>query len=125
MVEQQPQLVTRDQIRTAIGLLEQRRAAGELSEAELARRINECRRSVTPRDLWKASGGLAGDRRRSDWWDIRRAVGGLLLLLVLAALGMWLVTWTMSLQEGDPLPPATPATPVSLAAVSVATLSSR
>jgi hypothetical protein len=122
VVERQPQLVTRDQIRTAIGLLEQRRAAGELSEAELTRRINECRRSVTPRDLWKASGGLAGDRRRSDWWDIRRTVGGLLLLLVLAALGMWLVTWTMSLEEGDPLPPATP---VSLAAVSVATLSSR
>ena len=122
MAERQPQLVTRDQIRTAIGLLEQRRAAGELSEAEVEWRINECRRSVTPRDLWKASGGLAGDRRRSDWWDIRRTVGGLLLLLVLAALGMWLVTWTMGLVEGDPLPPATP---VSLAAVSVATLSSR
>lgn len=109
MPEPQPQLVTQEQIRTAIGALEQRRAAGTISETDVVRRINDCRRAVTPRDLWKASGGLAGDRRRADWWDIRRTIGGLLLLLVLAALGMWLVTWTMGLVEGDPLPPATPA----------------
>ena len=109
MAQPQPQLVTQEQIRAAIGALEERRAAGEISEPDVARRINDCRRAVTPRDLWKASGGLAGDRRRADWWDIRRAVGALLLLFVLAALGMWLVTWTMGLAEGDPLPPATPA----------------
>ena len=109
MAERQPQLVTQEQIRAAIGALEQRRAAGAISEADVARRINECRRAVTPRDLWKASGGLAGDRRRDDWWDIRRTVAGLLFLLVLAALAMWLVTWTMGLMEGEPLPPSTPA----------------
>jgi hypothetical protein len=109
VAERQPELVTRDQVRDAIGLLEQRRAAGELSEAEVTRRVNECRRAVTPRDLWKASGGLAGDRRRQDWWDIRRTVAGLLFILVLAALGMWLVTWTMGLVEGDGEPPVTPA----------------
>jgi hypothetical protein len=109
VADPQPQLVTQAQIRAAIGALEQRRAAGEISEADVVRRINDCRRAVTPRDLWKASGGLAGDRRRSDWWDIRRAVGGLLLLFVLAALAMWLVTWTMGLVEGDSPPPATPA----------------
>jgi hypothetical protein len=109
VVDPQPQLVTQAQIRAAIGALEQRRAAGEISEADSVRRINDCRRAVTPRDLWKASGGLAGDRRRSDWWDIRRAVFGLLLLFVLAALGMWLVTWTMGLAEGNSLPPTTPA----------------
>lgn len=108
MADPQPPLVTREQIRTAIGALEQRRAAGAISEADVVRRINDCRRAVTPRDLWKASGGLAGDRRRSDWWDIRRAVGGLLLLFVLAALAMWLVTWTMGLVEGEPRPPANP-----------------
>jgi hypothetical protein len=101
MADPQPQLVTREQIRTAVGALEERRATGMIDEADAARRINDCRRAVTPRDLWKASGGLAGDRRRQDWWDIRRTVAGLLILLVLAALGMWLVTWTMGLVEGD------------------------
>jgi hypothetical protein len=112
VTERQPRLVTREEIRAAVGKLEQRRAAGEISEADVARRINDCRRAVTPRDLWKASGGLAGDRRRSDWWDIRRTVLGLLLLLVLAALGMWLVTWTVGLMEGE----EPPVTSVSLSA---------
>lgn len=113
MGERQPQLVTQEQIRAAIGALEQRRAAGRISEPAVARRINDCRRAVTPHDLWKASGGLAGDRHRGDWWDIRRTVASLIFILVLAALGMWLVTWTMGLMEGDPLPPANP---VSIAA---------
>jgi hypothetical protein len=108
VADPQPQLVTQEQIRTAVGALEERRAAGAISEADVVRRINDCRRAVTPRDLWKASGGLAGDRRRADWWDIRRSVGGLLIVFVLAALAMWLVTWTMGLVEGDPLPPAAP-----------------
>jgi hypothetical protein len=99
VAERQPQLVTREQVRAAIGALEQRRAAGEISEADVRRRINDCRRAVTPHDLWKASGGLAGDRRRGDWWDIRRTVAGLLFLLVLAALAVWLVTWTLGLAE--------------------------
>ena len=99
MAERQPELVTQEQVRAAIEALKQRRAAGAISEADVARRINDCRRAVTPRDLWKASGGLAGDRRRDDWWDIRRTVAGLLFLLVLAALAMWLVTWTMGLAE--------------------------
>jgi hypothetical protein len=101
VAERQAELVSRDEIQTAIGLLEQRRAAGHISESEVARRINDCRRAVTPRDLWKASGGLAGERRRQDWWDIRRTAAAFLLIIVLAALGMWLVTWTMSLVEGD------------------------
>jgi hypothetical protein len=113
VAERQPQLVTQEQIRAAIGALEQRRAAGEISEPAVARRINDCRRAVTPHDLWKASGGLAGDRHRGDWWDIRRTIAALLLIFVLAALGMWLVTWTMGLVEGDS--PA-PANPVSIAA---------
>lgn len=109
MAERQPEMVTREQIQAAVGLLEQRRSAGLLTEAQVARQVNDCRRAVTPRDLWKASGGLAGDRRRQDWWDIRRAVAGLLFILVLAALGMWLVTWTMGLVEGDGETPVIPA----------------
>ncbi len=112
MAERQAELVSREQIQTAIGLLEQRRAAGDLSEAEVVRRINDCRRAVTPRDLWKASGGLAGERHRQDWWDIRRTAAAFLLIFVLAALGMWLVTWTMGLVEGDADSP--PVAPVSI-----------
>ena len=41
MAERQAELVSREQIQTAIGLLEQRRAAGDLSEAEVVRRIND------------------------------------------------------------------------------------
>lgn len=108
MTEKQPPMVTAEQIRAAVAALERRRAAGEISEPEVVRRITDCRRSVTPRDLWRASGGLAGDRRRSDWRDVRRAVGGLLLVFVLAALAMWLVTWTMGLEEGSGVPTLPP-----------------
>ena len=97
MAERQQELVTPEQIREAVELLEARRAGGEISEADVTRRINDCRRSITPHDLWKASGGLLGDRHRGDWPEVRRDVAGLLLVLVLAALGMWLVTWTMGL----------------------------
>jgi hypothetical protein len=109
VAERQPQLVTQEEIRAAVAALEDRRAAGAISEAAVSRRINDCRRAVTPHELWKASGGLAGDRHRGDWWDIRRTVAGLLFVLVLAVLGIWLVTWTMGLLEGDQAPPVTPA----------------
>jgi hypothetical protein len=117
VAERQSRLVTPAEIRAAVAAVEGRRAAGVLSETTAARRINDCRRAVTPHDLWRASGGLAGDRRRGDWWDIRRTVLGLLLLLVLAALGMWLVTWTMGRAEGDGGGPVGPA---SMAAVASA-----
>lgn len=64
---------------------------------------------MTPRDLWKASGGLAGDRRRGDWWDIRRTLAALLFFLVAAALGVWLVTWSWTLvEDGAPSPTPSP-----------------
>lgn len=112
MADRQPPMVTPQQIRTAVAALERRHADGEISEPDVVRRINDCRRAVTPRDLWRASGGLAGERRRSDWWDVRRAVGSLLLILVLLALAMWLVTWTMGLVEGDGSVLPTPPTPL-------------
>ncbi len=114
MAKRQLEMVSREQVRAAVVVLEQQRAAGRLGDVEVSRRVNDCRRAVTPRDLWKASGGMAGDRRRQDWWDIRRTVAGLLFILVMAALGMWLVTWTMGLVEGDG---ETPVTPVSLVLV--------
>jgi hypothetical protein len=111
VAERQPELVSREQIRAAVAALEQRRAAGEISDADVARRVNDCRRAVTPRDLWRASGGLAGAPRRGDWWDVRRTVGTLLFILVLCALGAWLVTWALGLAEGElpaPIPLPSP-----------------
>ncbi|MBA2390073.1 MAG: hypothetical protein H0V67_07410 [Geodermatophilaceae bacterium] len=90
--QQQQAVVELAEIRAAVKLLEQEEAAGHLSAAETTRRINDCRRAVTPRDLWKASGRRAGSRKRSDWKDIRGAVYGLLFLLALAIVGVYLIT---------------------------------
>lgn len=85
-------LVDLDDIHAAVDALEADAAAGRLPDAEAARRINDSKRAVTPRELWKASGGRAGAKKRSDWYDIRKTVFGVSLMLVLAALGVWIVT---------------------------------
>jgi hypothetical protein len=98
--ENKPALVTLTAIRTAVAALEQEHAAGRMGEKEVARRINRCRRAVTPRELWKASGGRGGSRRRSDWADIGSMVFGLTSLLIMILLGVWLVTWALGLWNG-------------------------
>lgn len=85
-------LVDLDDIHAAVTALESDAAAGTLSVDEAAKRINDSKRAVTPRELWKASGGRAGERKRSDWHDIRNTVFGVSLMLVLAAVGVWVVT---------------------------------
>jgi hypothetical protein len=87
-------------IRAAVAALEAEHAAGRIGDGEAGRRINNCRRAVTPRDLWKASGHRAGSRHRSDWADIRKTAFGLISLLIMMALGVWLVTWSLSLLHG-------------------------
>lgn len=99
-----PKFVTLDEIRSAVAALEREQADGRLAEPEVSRRINDCRRAVTRRDLWKASGGQAGSRRRSDWADIRSTVFHLVSLLIMIALGVWLATWSLSLMGGAPTP---------------------
>lgn len=89
-------MVERTEIQAAVQAIEEAQRAGKMNHAEATRRITDCRRTVTPRDLWKASGGRAGSRRRSDWFDIRRLVFGLAALLALIALGIWMVTWIVS-----------------------------
>jgi hypothetical protein len=96
----QTEFVSPEQVRAAVAAIEARQSAGGLSQAEADRRIAASRRAVTPRELHRASGGLAGDRRRQDWWDIRRTVFGLLFLLVLIALAVWLVTWSLAQAHG-------------------------
>jgi hypothetical protein len=93
--------VSLPEIRSAVAALEAAHAAGGIGAKEASKRINDCRRAVTPRDLWKASGHRAGSRRRSDWSDIRSTVFGLVSLLVMMALGVWLVTWALAQLHGS------------------------
>jgi hypothetical protein len=97
-----PDLINLSDIRAAVAALEEAHAAGRIGDKEVARRINDCRRAVTPRDLWKASGHRGGNRRRSDWADIRSTVFGLVSLLIMLALGVWLVTWVLAQMHGSP-----------------------
>jgi hypothetical protein len=93
--------VEKSEIREAIAAIDADVAAGKLSAAEAGRRTRDCWRAVTPRDLWKASDGRAGVAKRQDWWDIRRTVYSAIFILILCALGMWLVTWTLAQMHGQ------------------------
>lgn len=107
-------LVDLDDIRSAVHALEADAERGTISADEARRRINESRRAVTPRELYKASAGRAGARRRSDWYDIRRTFFAAIFLLVLAALGMWVVTVYTGKYAGDGgyIPDLTPSVSV-------------
>lgn len=93
-------MVTPVQVRDAVASIEAEVSAGTLSREAADRRIAACRRAVTPRDLWKATGGRAGARRRQDWADRRRTAVVLVSLLVFCALLVWLVIWAISLDPG-------------------------
>ncbi len=86
------QLVALSEIHSAISAIEHDAHRGTISAAEASQRINDSRRAVTPRELWKASGGRAGAKKRGDWWDIRNTALGVAFLVVLAAIGVWIVT---------------------------------
>lgn len=86
-------MVDLSDIHRAVSKLEAEAASGVISPAEASSRINAAERAVTPRELWRASGGRAGARKRSDWPDIRKTVLGIILLLVLVAVGVWIVTY--------------------------------
>jgi hypothetical protein len=79
-------LVDAEDVWKAIRAIEAEQAAGTISPAEAAQRIERCRRAVTPRDLWKASGGTAGsagsrgrrrDRDRSFLYQLVDGLAGL------------------------------------------------
>lgn len=85
-------LVDPSDIHGAVEALEADAARGTISVAEARKRISDSKRAVTPRELWKASGGRAGARKRGDWQDIRKTVYGVSFLIVLAVVGVWIVT---------------------------------
>lgn len=98
-------LVELAEIHSAVSALEDDAERGRISAVEASKRINESKRAVTPRELWKASGGRAGAKKRGDWHDIRNTVFGVVFLLVLASLGVWFVTiWTGRAFDGGGVP---------------------
>ncbi len=76
-------MVSPAEIREAINLLETGR--GVMSAVEANNRVDACRRAVTPRDLWKASGGRAGDRMGRDWQRFRTKATTVVVLLAFLA----------------------------------------
>jgi uncharacterized protein DUF1707 len=77
----------------AHGLLQAALRDGDLDEREYLRRRDRVYQAVTPRDLWKATGGRAGSKRRSDWKAIRKAVLLQVWIIIFAALAMLLILW--------------------------------
>jgi len=98
-------------IRTAVNKLEADAASGVISAAEATKRVNDSKRAVTPRELWKASGGRAGAKKRSDWQDIRKTVFGVLLLLVLVVVGVLIVTYFTGVAVDTGIVPKPPSSP--------------
>ena len=89
----QPAMVNLADVHQAVRELEAAAATGDISPTEASSRINAAKRAVTPRELWKASGGRAGANKRSDWPDIRKTVLAIILLLILVAVGVWIATY--------------------------------
>jgi hypothetical protein len=85
-------LVELADIHAAVSALQRDAEHGKISTAEARERISDSKKAVTPRELWKASGGRAGANKRSDWPDIRKTAFGAVFLVVLAAVGVWIVT---------------------------------
>lgn len=67
--------------------------AGQLSQDEYRRRCQRVYQAVTPRDLWKASGGRSGSPRRSDWRELRHAILLQVSIIVFAAVAMLVILW--------------------------------
>jgi hypothetical protein len=101
-----PPLVTLEEIWAAEAALRRAAADGELREAELARRITAVKRSTTPRELWKASGGRAGSPRRSDLPQLRNATLAVIAAVIFSFVAMVFVLWGTIIYQGgrDALP---------------------
>jgi hypothetical protein len=77
----------------AHGLLQAAWRTGDLSERDYLRRRDRVYQAVTPRDLWRASGGRAGAPGRSDWRAIRKSILLQVLIIVFAAVAMLVILW--------------------------------
>jgi hypothetical protein len=91
--EHEQPIVELSEKHAAHGLLRAELYAGDIAEPEYLRRRDRVYQAVTPRDLWKATAGRAGSKRRSDWRAIRKSIALQLAIIVFAALAMLLILW--------------------------------
>jgi hypothetical protein len=85
--------VTLEELWQAQELMRRAAADGELSADRLQRQLIKVRRANTPHELWKATGGRLGDKRRGDWPAWRGAVLRVVALVPLALAALWLLGW--------------------------------
>ena len=86
-----PKLISLQDKHDADRLLQQAFAAGEIDKEELKRRRGRVYASVTPRELWKATGHRAGSRERADKAEIKRSIRLQLAIVAFAAIIMMFV----------------------------------
>lgn len=101
MADTQQAMVTEREQREAIARLRDAASSGEVGEVDLARREAAVWKAVTPRDLWKATGGRAGSPQRSDAREWRRAVIVMVAMIVAAAV-VWGVIVLLVAAVEDP-----------------------
>jgi hypothetical protein len=96
-----PRLISLQDKHDADRLLQRSYATGEIDLDELKRRRGKVYASVTPRELWKASGHRAGSRERADKAEIKRSIRLQLAIVVFAAvIMMFLVLGTILANQG-------------------------
>ena len=94
-----PRLVTLEEQWLAVDLVTA--AAPSPADPSLRRRINAIWRSTTPHELWKATGGLLGEKRRGDWWAWRGAIYRVLAIIPLGVAALWVIAWGLRAYYGQ------------------------
>jgi hypothetical protein len=96
-----PKLISLQDKHDADRLLQQAYIAGEIDLEELKRRRGKVYASVTPRELWKASGHRAGSRERADKAEIKRSIRLQLAIVAFAVvIMMFMVLGTILANQG-------------------------
>lgn len=99
MADTEQLMVTEHEQRAAVALLRASAAAGELRADDAAKREAAVWQAVTPRDLWRATGGRAGSPRRADRREWGKAIVVTISVWVFAAVAMALII--LILQAAD------------------------
>jgi hypothetical protein len=86
-------LVTLQEQWQAIDLMTEAVDHGELPEDRYRRTLTAIWRSTTPHELWKATGGRIGEKRRGDWAAWRGAVYRVLAIIPLGLAALWVLAW--------------------------------
>jgi hypothetical protein len=88
-------LVTRDDIEAARRAIQEAVAAGTMSPQKGTQRAEKVLHAVTPRDLYKASGGLGGSPRatKAARAERRKALYVVVGMIVFAVVAMVVITY--------------------------------